>query len=82
MAVFNPTNKAVDADGRLTNVFRVYLNSLALSVPIVGTGSPEGVVSAQQYSLYIDESTPSAPVQYRKMLANISGDDSQGWYAL
>jgi hypothetical protein len=51
-------------------------------MPIIGTGSPEGIVSAAQYSLYIDETTPLSPVQYRKMLSEVAGNRLKGWAAL
>lgn len=40
-----------------------------------GTGSPEGVITAQPGSLYFDTTTPSSPVQYVKG----SGSGNTGW---
>jgi len=58
---------------------RQWLNEISRYAPIVGDGSPEGVVEAPQYSVYIDESAPSLPIVYRKMLASVGSDRAQGW---
>lgn len=65
-----------------SNYFRNYLNELEKWVPILGDGSPEGVVEAPLYSLYVDRTATVAPIQYRKMQASISNDRSQGWVAI
>lgn len=44
-----------------------------------GSGSPEGVVSAKQKSLYMDEAGAGSNILYVKRDAHISGDESQGW---
>jgi hypothetical protein len=48
----------------------------------VGTGSPEGVVEARQYSLYINSAGTTGSIEYRKMLPDIGGDITQGWIAV
>jgi|TARA_R110002072_G_scaffold99672_2_gene219219 hypothetical protein len=48
-------------------------------MPIVGTGSPEGVIEAVQYSLYLDSTGSAGAIQYRKMIPSIGGDRKQGW---
>jgi len=45
----------------------------------VGTGSPEGVIEAAQYSLYLDSSGGASAIQYRKMQPQIGGDRTKGW---
>lgn len=69
----------VEADRAPSQPFRQWEQRVSKTVPIVGTGTPEGVVEAPQYSIYIDETTPTAPTVYRKMLADIGGDRSKGW---
>lgn len=66
-------------DGTPSRPWQEWEQKVSKSVPIVGTGSPEGVVEALQYQEYIDETDTSAPVIYRKMLTNIGGDRSKGW---
>ena len=54
----------------------------ALSIPITGTGSPEGVVEAVQFSLYLDSAGSAGSIQYRKMQPEIAGDRRRGWVAV
>ena len=79
-----PTKLAVqqpltEADSTAAQHFRTWLNEVSAYMPIVGSGSPEGVVEARQYALYIDETSPQLPVKYFKMLAEVGGDRSRGW---
>jgi len=59
--------------------FRQFTQDASLSIPIVGDGSPEGVVEARQYSLYIDSTGTTGNIQYRKMQPDVAGDKSKGW---
>ena len=70
------TSPIVEADGTPTNEFRELINELLRYIPIVGEGSPEGVVDALMYSLYIDSVTGQ---EYRKLQPEIGGDRSKGW---
>jgi hypothetical protein len=79
---YQATQPISEATGAPSQPFRDYLSKVSKSVPIVGSGSPEGVLEAPQYSLYIDETTPSAPVLYLKMLPYVGSDRSSGWYQL
>lgn len=78
----NASNPIVEANGTMTQLFREWALQQANALVHVGTGSPEGVLEAPQYSLYLDESNPAAPVQYRKMLPEIAGNRDEGWYQL
>jgi hypothetical protein len=75
----NSAQPIVEDDGTMSQLFRAWLLQVSNNIPIVNTGSPEGVIEAPQYSLYIDEAIPTVPVQYRKMLPEIGGDRSKGW---
>lgn len=77
--LFNVNNPIVDGEGKMTPPFRDYLRGLSKAVLIVGTTSPEGALFAPQYTLYIDETVPTVPLQYRKMLPEIGGDIKKGW---
>lgn len=79
--IINSANP-ISNNGMMTDTFRTWMLEVSRYIPIIGTGSPEGVIEAQQYSLYIDETTPTSPVQYRKMLAEVAGDRTKGWVAL
>jgi hypothetical protein len=66
-------------DGTMTQEFRNWTLDASLSIPIIGTGSPEGVVDARQYSLYLDQTGAAGNVAYRKMQPDIGGDRLLGW---
>lgn len=78
----NQAQPIVDDNGTMAQPFRQFTQEAALSIPIVGTGSPEGVVEARQFSLYLDSSGGAGSIQYRKMQPEIGGDRSQGWIAV
>lgn len=69
-------------DGTMTQQFRDLMLDLVRYLPILGEGSPEGVVRAPQYSLYIDTTATGDPVEYRKIEDSIGGDPKQGWVAV
>ncbi len=69
----------IESNGTMSQAFRQFTQEASLSIPIVGTGSPEGVVEAVQYSLYLDSAGAAGAIQYRKMLPSIGGDRKQGW---
>jgi len=75
----NVGQPVVEANGTMSQAFRQFTQEASLSIPIVGTGSPEGVIEAVQYSLYLDGSGSAGAIQYRKMLPSIGGDRKQGW---
>lgn len=78
----NASQPIIDNDGTMAQLYRTWVLQVFNSLPIVNTGTPEGVVEAPQYSLYIDEAVPLTPVQYRKMLPDVGGDRSMGWAAI
>ena len=69
----------VDEDGTMAQAFRQFTQDASLSIPIVGSGTPEGVIEAAQYSLYLDSSGGASAIQYRKMQPQIGGDRAKGW---
>ena len=44
----NAAQPIVSANGTMEQPFRQFTQDASLSIPIVGTGSPEGVVEARQ----------------------------------
>lgn len=62
--------------------FRIFLHEVQLRGLLIGEGSPEGVVEAQQGQEYMDESGATGAVKYIKQLADIDGDRTQGWVAI
>lgn len=77
--LLNVAQPIVDDSGKMAQAFRTWTLDASLSIPIVGTGSPEGLVAARQFQLYIDSTGSAGSIEYRKMLAEIGGDRTQGW---
>jgi|TARA_R110002167_G_scaffold46993_2_gene139579 hypothetical protein len=75
----NVAQPIVQDDGTMSQAFRQFTQDSSLSIPIVGAGSPEGVIEAAQYSLYLDSSGGASAIQYRKMQPEIGGDRTKGW---
>ena len=75
----NVAQPIVQDDGTMSQAFRQFTQDASLSIPIVGVGSPEGVIEAAQYSLYLDSSGGASAIQYRKMQPQIGGDRTKGW---
>jgi len=69
----------VESNGTMSQAFRQFTQEASLGIPIIGSGSPEGVIEAVQYSLYLDTTGAAGAIQYRKMLPSIAGDRKQGW---
>jgi hypothetical protein len=78
----NASIPIVREDRTMEQYFRQFMFTVAKSLPLVGTGSPEGVVPAPYLSLYIDAGAGQGLISYRKMLADIGGDKKQGWSQL
>jgi len=62
--------------------FRVFLHEVQLRGLLIGIGSPEGVVEAQQGQEYMDEEGLAGAVKYIKQLPDILGDRKLGWVAI
>jgi len=78
----NAAQPIVQPDGTMAQPFRQFTQDASLSIPIVGDGSPEGVVEARQYSLYINSTGTTGSIEYRKMQPEIGGDVTKGWVAV
>jgi len=79
MPQLNASQPVVLPDGTMQAPFRDQMNRFYFALPLIGSGSPEGVVEAQQYSLYLDTAGAAGAIEYRKMLSDIGGDKTQGW---
>jgi hypothetical protein len=76
----NAGDPIIDDEGKMVQAFRNYLIKLGVGgIVLTGLGTPEAFIEAPQYTLYLDVTTPTVPVQYRKMLSNIAGDEKKGW---
>ena len=69
----------LNEDGTMEQSFRSWAYGVTRLSLIIGTGSPEGVVSALQGSQYMNDAGTAGAIQYIKRDDNIGGDTSQGW---
>lgn len=76
---YNAANPIVLDNKTMVQEFRTLFGTIVDFLPIVGSGTPEGVVEARQFSLYIDSAGSTGSIEYRKMLPNIGGDKTMGW---
>lgn len=75
----NAVAPIVDNDGYPVQQFRTFILQVQERGLIIGTGSPEGVVEAEQGVEYMDTTGTAGAIKYIKRDANIGGDKSQGW---
>lgn len=70
----------VDDKGVMTLRVSEWVNLVNLSLPIQGTGDPEGVVEARIGQIFIDtDADLVSQFLYMKQKADISGERKNGW---
>jgi len=75
-----PTGPIVDKNGEMTIEFLIWVDQVTANDPIIGTGSPEGVIEALQGRLFIDTAAGTGSVLYVKRDGDDgSGDRTKGW---
>ena len=79
ITILSTDRSIVEPDGTMTLQTRAFFRSLYVQALIIGTGSPEGVVEARQFSQYIDEDAGTGAIEYRKMQPSVGGDTKKGW---
>ena len=66
--------------GVMTQVMRVFTTQVTESGLLIGTGSPEGVVKANQGREYMDDAGTAGAIKYIKRDPDDGlGDTSKGW---
>lgn len=75
----HPTQPIVGLDGGMLQAFRTWTQLVSLAPPIVGAGTPEGAVEAQQAQLYMDTAGVAGAILYVKRNADVGGDKTLGW---
>ena len=75
----NPMRAPLREDGSLQPAFQIFARSLADRALIIGTGSPEGAVEANQGAQYMNDAGTAGSILYVKRDADIAGDKTQGW---
>ena len=73
------TSPIVDKNGILTQQAQQFFEVIYNRALIFGTGSPEGVVSAQKGAEYMDELGTTGSIKWIKKNNDIGGDESKGW---
>lgn len=79
----NHTQPVIDpANGFATDQFRIFLNQVFDRGLIIGDGSPDGIIEAQQGVEYMDQGGAPGAIKWIKQQADIAGDKSLGWVAI
>ncbi len=75
----SPVQPPIAPNGLMTIEYMLWTQAVTRYIPIVGDGSPEGVIDAPQYSSYIDATGTTGSIKWIKMLTSVAGDTKQGW---
>jgi len=69
----------VGENGIMTRTFQEWQTLVTKLLPIRGSGSPEGVIEAEENQHYYDINGVGGDVLYIKVQDDIGGDRTQGW---
>lgn len=75
----NISQPIVRENGTIEREFEDLVYELIREIRFFGSGSPEGEVTAAQFSEYVDVDGVSGSIKYIKIKADIGGDRSLGW---
>ena len=75
----NPSFSIVTNNGLMERQFIDWQLLVTKVLPMNGNGSPEGVVEADQYQHYYDDTGAAGIFLYIKMLTDIGGNKKLGW---
>jgi len=79
ITILSTDRPIVESDGTLTLQSRSFFRSIYIQALIIGTGSPEGVVEAEQGADYMDDAGTAGNIRYSKRDNDIAGDKTLGW---
>ena len=81
--VTQPTSSrpAIDDSGILSNEMVVWVQTITNRTLIIGTGDPEGAVSASEGAEYQDRNGTAGNIRWGKRDNDILGDTTKGWIA-
>lgn len=71
--------KFIEEDGTLTQRSIVWAQNVTNLSILTDSGSPEGVVEAQETRFYMDTSGTAGSILYIKRDADVAGDKTKGW---
>ena len=69
----------IEENGAPSGQFNLWLKAISDGALIIGTGSPETVVEAEQRAMYMDDAGTAGNIIYIKRDSDIGGDPKQGW---
>ena len=72
------TNPIVE-ENKPNQTMRLFITQVVENGLIIGTGTPETNVEANQGRLFMDDAGTTGTILYIKKLAAIGGDAKQGW---
>ena len=78
----NPTQAIIDDSGHMTQQMRDWAQQVSSESLIVGSGTPEGVIAANQGREYMDQDGALGSVKFIKQKAAIGGDSKLGWVVI
>ena len=67
-------SQPITKEGMMVQAYMLWTQAVTKLQPIVGTGSPEGSVEADQFSFYIDSTGITGSILWCKMLPLIGAD--------
>lgn len=77
--IISPDNQLVDDGGISTQRTQIWLDQVTDLQIITGTGTPEGIVSANVSRLYLQTDGTDGAVLFIKQLSDIGGNPKYGW---
>jgi hypothetical protein len=72
-------SQPITKEGMMVQSYMLWTQAVTKLQPIIGTGSPEGAVEADQYSFYIDSTGTTGSILWCKMLPLVGADRKMGW---
>ena len=69
----------LNESGAPAQQFNSWLKDINDRALIIGTGSPENVIEANQGAQYMDDAGATGAILYIKRDADIAGDKTKGW---
>ena len=70
----------IEEDGTPTQQANSWFKTITDRSIIIGKGSPEAAVEANNGSMYMDSTGATGSVLYIKRDADVSGDKTKGWF--
>ena len=77
--IIDPTKPIIQENRVMEFQFRTFVLEVQQRGLIIGTGSPEGVVEANQGQEYMDDTGTAGNIKYIKKFADVGGDRTLGW---